>query len=1739
MRGDTENRAEKYIRNHRNFKRWVAFALCLSLFTGTVTIYLLNKPATAMTEEGAGQVGLVLETADADFEQGLIEQMENEEAESAKESENEVGGENTEEGENSVENVESEEISASEENGTGEGNNASENEQKTTESTEEISEDKKDSDKPDSSEMDSASNSASAKKNAGESSSASSASTEASSSSSDASSASKSSKSESSASSSASSAASSNESHSSSSASNAASSSSSVSSSASSTSSASDSSSSVDDDIEYIDKVEVKATLIDEFGQEIDPEKYTFIDLPEFEEQLILNDTENPPYANVKVKTGAFRTAVYQYVETTVDGKIIKGLKKDTVEGYVKKDSKPDSEEASDSAASLSATGIETEAGDEPELTTVIVYSYTTDGENYTKIENDTIVKFVYSLGTQTEFTYSDDSTGVKITATLQIPGAIPDDADLVVTAIDRETEGYNYDAYMTALNNNAETIASDVGLEDKTEYTENNTLMYDIAFMYDGAEIQPAEGAVSISIEFEDNQLTKELAVSNEEDIAVVHMPIKEEVKMASEITTTSEATEITAEDIEVKTLTDATAEVNETEKIEFSEDNFSVFAITLKNNKISAASAAAVIDFDYISSFGEAFDYGVVANTYVWGGDTESNVMVGKYTSSAEDVGASTNYANAGGNNYFGSVSGISTIRFHETPANIYLGSEAYSQYKSKSFSFSNVVGTNIEKNTDIDVASIIDGIESYYGRYEGLGSSFEAAHRDKGGTTIDLREYPSGAYVLTYTGDNIYIDDEKLNVYLNEGQYLILNCTSKNLTIGTYNINGKSSSGYVASKDESDDWITNAVIFNIINADSVTISNTCGTFIAPNSAVNCGSANAGTVVANEISANSEWHYHNHDLPSVYGASVTLKANKTVNGETPADDEVFYFDVYEWDSNSNVWGDAPVTSIQNALGDITFGYINYTKSTDVGTHYYKITERQEEVTDYSYDTTVYVASVTVSSTSFQKNNKYVQTYTATDPVYYKLLTSDADPTNSSNLAAITTTVPAFNNIKGQVEIELYKYLDNAAPGDLEFSFTVRVLNSGEECLTTLTDSLVNDNDKISFAFAYNENYITPDSKGNRRIYLVINENDSSITGVAKDNDYIIARIDYPVTSNQKIYYFKYSYTDTTEKGYIDNIESGDFSKIKAAVANDKTKKSANSIKNLSDVAFYNTRNGYLRIHKMVVNKFGSYIVRDSKNDSILNNVEFTITNKDTGAVIWFKGFVAKLSSSDSIQTAYEYKDGELTGTTYNVYYNDNAQWTIEGLPVGTYVVKEVADKYTFTYDPVNDTSSPVDSIYSRVTKYAVTTDKNGGELYNIGGDNYRKTFSVDVSSITELYDTGREVTITTDYDMTPTVQIANYYSNPMAPVMISKQLTGGTWNSDMAFTFTIESYGTPQNTVLSDGTPVEVKSSPLPSNTTFTVSGDGSSSEQKIFLGEIDYIYEGTYYYKVTEEQGTLSGITYDPTEYYVKVEVSKYHTTFHAEYTRAKQRNYSYSDASEEKVSRDNEDFYYLGANVTYYKDDATMSDSSKIVQTTEVRLKTDPNVSGTTYYGEYIISHEGEYQAKFVNQKAGIITVKKVWLNANGEDDSANHTALNLRLWRRSEGTNWQWVDTGRVVTLVSGKWEETLTDIELLDSEGKPNHYCFMEEDISDSIYIATYNYQGIDYSTSGESWYDMQVVEGGIDYGTLTITNKSMATNVLPATGGSGTVSFTMLGLFLAAFAIFGKTFFSIRENRC
>jgi hypothetical protein len=337
--------------------------------------------------------------------------------------------------------------------------------------------------------------------------------------------------------------------------------------------------------------VKVDASCVDEFGDVI-ADKYTAMTLPDFDSngRIALADKDNPPVKNVSVRKGLFKVTKYDYVQATVDGTIITGLKR----------------EKAKLAKKSSYTG---------DRDAAYVYSYTKDGSDWTKITKDTTIKFEYSDGKKTTFTYEDDD--VVVTATLQHAGAIPDDAELKVTPITQDTEGYNYDAYMQALNDNAEKIESETGLnlsatgnsadasssaaaqdseisgsakDAAAAFTQENTLLYDIAFMADKTdddgnviegekqEYEPTEGMVKVSMTFKKKQLSDDLKAESAGDVAVVHLPLDNAVK--EDVDSTKDATAISAGDVNVDVVSKDAASVNagSEDQVDFDLSSFSI---------------------------------------------------------------------------------------------------------------------------------------------------------------------------------------------------------------------------------------------------------------------------------------------------------------------------------------------------------------------------------------------------------------------------------------------------------------------------------------------------------------------------------------------------------------------------------------------------------------------------------------------------------------------------------------------------------------------------------------------------------------------------------------------------------------------------------------------------------------------------------------------------------------------------------------------------------------------------------------------------------------------------------------------------------------------------------------------------------------------------------------------------------------------------------------------------------
>ena len=129
------------------------------------------------------------------------------------------------------------------------------------------------------------------------------------------------------------------------------------------------------------------------------------------------------------------------------------------------------------------------------------------------------------------------------MTATVNDPAAIPDDAEFVVRKLDKEKQQDAIDAYLAALNEQAAAIAGQKADSDPVVYDEENTLLYDFAFVIakadqEGAPVSgekveyiPDDKQVKIDILFKKDKVDME-------NLDIIHLPIRENVVKAADST-------------------------------------------------------------------------------------------------------------------------------------------------------------------------------------------------------------------------------------------------------------------------------------------------------------------------------------------------------------------------------------------------------------------------------------------------------------------------------------------------------------------------------------------------------------------------------------------------------------------------------------------------------------------------------------------------------------------------------------------------------------------------------------------------------------------------------------------------------------------------------------------------------------------------------------------------------------------------------------------------------------------------------------------------------------------------------------------------------------------------------------------------------------------------------------------------------------------------------------------------
>ena len=571
MRKVDENRAENYIKKHRNKKRWLAFALAVSLFTGTVTLYMLNKPATAMTEDGARQVGLVLETADSQFEQGLIQQMNSTAAEAAENADKSNEGE-SKTWEDIIEKIPEE----------------GKEEEKPSDSSAETASDE--SSKASSKDEETADSSAASSSQAAEDSKESSAGASSSESASAASS------SEPATSSASSEEKSSEASSEASSVEDATTASSDASSEASSQEQKEEEKKAVAEDKNVI----LTANYVDKAGNKLaESDSFT---LDESTKSVDLTKT-------YKGFEG------YYFLRATINGTKVVSLATKTAKETL----------SEDSAAK------ESSADEASEVIEYTYYEATTSDGKVLELKDNTDITFEYVKANDKEsFSYKNGE--VTVTVKLSNASVLPEGVELKVVTLDKETEGYNYEAYIGALNNNADEIAKANGSTEVTKYDDDNTVLFDIAFILDDVEYEPKDGTASVSIIFNNNQITDGLGTNAPSDVAIVHLPVKEEVMQ--DVDATSDATDITSRDIDVEVVKNGNVDLGEgADVVSFKTDSFSVYG-TVKTYSLTTWQGDQYYSAkDIVKMLGDTTYFGVVSHEYDGNNNhSEANIAVGK---------------------------------------------------------------------------------------------------------------------------------------------------------------------------------------------------------------------------------------------------------------------------------------------------------------------------------------------------------------------------------------------------------------------------------------------------------------------------------------------------------------------------------------------------------------------------------------------------------------------------------------------------------------------------------------------------------------------------------------------------------------------------------------------------------------------------------------------------------------------------------------------------------------------------------------------------------------------------------------------------------------------------------------------------------------------------------------------------------------------------------------------------
>ena len=547
-------------------------------------------------------------------------------------------------------------------------------------------------------------------------------------------------------------------------------------------------------------------------------------------------------------------------------------------------------------------------------------------------------------------YIYEDDEK--TVTAVVSDKNALPADAEFVVKNVSAKRTEEVEELLREQLVNKAAKKAKGQDVQDIA-----GLVVYDMHFAVDGKEIEPENAEVKVSIRFKKaKDLSADDTKVSVEDAVIMH--IEDNGK-----------------------ITDVTDDVALTKKGkvsggEFTTDSFSEYAaITLGTPEYTSDTK--------FPAKGYALEYILNQFNIVSFGDTELNIhCMGGILSKGSLSGNGSGFSDSEQvtvPSYIGGLisnfSGIYHSRNHHPEVPLYVGTDNTVTNDGKDLN--GIGGFNAHG------AGVVYETDDYLD-WDKLYSAVK-------GTVNGLQNYSTESYEIS--GDNwqtIQIPAGATVSLTTNGKYARIQLTGD--TSKTTVINIKDSGNVylpqVTGMGSGEDGDSMPIAFTFPNASKVTIPTALtpaiGHVVAPDAEISIEGGNYnGCMVGKSVTSSGEGHMWPYIGGSLIPVSQGFKAVKTVDDKTPADDEIFAFNLDELTDGS--W--QTIQTKNNNGEEIVFDEISYGEGSE-GTHWYRITEEQTPVDGYTLSEAQYFVKVDVTSkTDLANNTVYEKEIT-----YYKL---------------------------------------------------------------------------------------------------------------------------------------------------------------------------------------------------------------------------------------------------------------------------------------------------------------------------------------------------------------------------------------------------------------------------------------------------------------------------------------------------------------------------------------------------------------------------------------------------------------------------------------------------------------------------------------------------------------------------------------------------------------------------